>query len=501
MNSTQIAKLLHNATIGSQDTGWLIEKANVDALFLRRKSHNTNQNGVLRIIPTPVVERIYSALQNKEIVLSDIKTGKGDDDIHLFDKLKIMHDRYLSGYASTIKSICKKIDEIATAPLFPPPPSGNLYSILSGSLNSQLTRSLLSKPFVILTGASGTGKTKQAKELAEHFSNAEWSNFEIVAVGADWTDNRSTLGFVNYLTGDGKPVYQSTAILNLLMRANQDDSTPYFLILDEMNLSHVERYFADFLSVMEQREKGSFQLHNEGSSLPNSAENSELVPESIPYPRNLFVIGTVNIDETTYMFSPKVLDRANVIEYKVAEQELAAFLSDPQEPQDIEKAAEGEHQKFLSLALATRGLGGELEPLKDSTTTEINKVILDLFKLMQDGRYEFAYRTANEITRYLRVSRHLAENKNAWDEEEWKASLDEQIVQKILPKLHGSIGRVGKLLAKLAHYTHNPMPLEGVSDRLADVNLLEGAGAYPTSFAKLKQMTHTLKEEQFVSFI
>ena len=370
----------------------------------------------------------------------------------------------------------------------------------SSVLNPTLSKSLLSKPFVILTGASGTGKTMQAKELASHFTDELGTNSVTVAVGADWTDNRSTLGFVNYLTPEGdEPVYQSTEILNLLQRANADINTPYFLILDEMNLSHVERYFADFLSVMEQGEKGYFNLHSEGASLKNSAEGESGVPMKLQYPSNLFVIGTVNIDETTYMFSPKVLDRANVIEYKVNATELGAFLDHPHEPAEVEPAERGQAEQFLALARETRG--AKLAELPDEIREKVKTDIMQLFTLMQERRYEFAYRTVNEITRYLKVSMHLAEDTETWASGGWQDSLDEQILQKVLPKLHGSIGRVGKLIAQLAQFTHNPTA-EDFSDRLADVGGLTAEDAiYKESCKKLKAMAQTLQDEQFVSFI
>lgn len=187
--------------------------------------------------------------------------------------------------------------------------------------NPNLHYSLLSKPFAILTGNSGTGKTKLAESIAAYLSDYKRTNSALVPVGADWTDNRPVLGFVNHMrTVKDGPVFQTTPILDLLLRASENLDIPHFLLLDEMNLSHVERYFSDFLSAMEARQ-GMIWLHNEGPRddpefrLPRFEHDPSGVPRELLYPPNLFVIGTVNIDETTYMFSPKVLDRAHVIEF------------------------------------------------------------------------------------------------------------------------------------------------------------------------------------------
>lgn len=123
-------------------------------------------------------------------------------------------------------------------------------------------------------------------------------NYKIVPVGANWTENRHVLGFYNVITEE----YNETPSYSLIKASKNDIGSPYFLILDEMNLSHVERYFADFLSAIES-----------GQPIPlysNDDENYEL-----DIPDNLLIVGTVNVDETTYMFSPKVLDRANTIEF------------------------------------------------------------------------------------------------------------------------------------------------------------------------------------------
>ena len=143
-------------------------------------------------------------------------------------------------------------------------------------------------------------------------------NYTFLSVRPDWRDSKHLLGYYNPL--DKK--YYATPLLNLILRAERDyrerknDALPYFIILDEMNLARVEYYFADLLSVLESgREDDGFtrepiRLHN-----VDEVERDQDIPKEIRLPPNIYIIGTVNIDETTYMFSPKVLDRAFVIEF------------------------------------------------------------------------------------------------------------------------------------------------------------------------------------------
>lgn len=186
----------------------------------------------------------------------------------------------------------------------------NLPAEFKTDFSRRYITSLLAKPFVILAGNSGTGKTRISKRFAKYLEVLDEDgepNWLLVPVGADWTDNTKVLGFFNPIADGGKGAYEETGILRLIERANANPEVPYFLILDEMNLSHVERYFSDFLSHMETIGEDNLIVldgYGDGGA------------DRLPYPQNLFVVGTVNIDETTYMFSPKVLDRANVIEFK-----------------------------------------------------------------------------------------------------------------------------------------------------------------------------------------
>ncbi len=376
-----------------------------------------------------------------------------------------------------------------------------------------LSPALLAKPFVILTGPSGTGKTRGALRLAECLCLPE--ERELVAVGADWTDNRHVTGFLNPLEKAGElPVYEATPILRLLLRANRTPDRPHVLILDEMNLSQVERYFADFLSAMELEDgRNALKLHSAGRAV--TREGLE-VPGGIDFPTNLFVIGTVNIDETTHMFSPKVLDRANVLEILPDAEALDRFLRGG-------AAAGGEEKEgdfgisFLDLAREIRRereSDPRVPPLPDGVREMAAGRLMELFRILRRGRAEFGFRCGREIMAYLRAVHFLTAEpaRTAWCSEKggWLEALDSQILQKILPKLHGGRTRLAPLLGALATYCagggeqeamgHFPedgaLPKRGLKDISGSGNAM-----FPASHRKLRRMAETLVEEQFASFI
>lgn len=341
--------------------------------------------------------------------------------------------------------------------------SDNLYTL-------RYTTSLLSKPFVILAGNSGTGKTKIAKDLATWLGKKDENtgaiaNKLIVPVGSDWTDNTKILGFYNPL----KKTYESTKILDFILLARDNPEIPFFLILDEMNLSHVERYFSDFLSAMESHEK--IILYSKDEDCDSD------IPESIDLPENLFVTGTVNIDETTYMFSPKVLDRANVIEFIPAQSDVLANFAAETQPVEIEPVNDGSAEGFLALAKTVR------ETTTLPAGSDICKTILEGISNLLDGSgFEFAFRTAKEIRLYINAAYALAQNEGkTLSEDDYVNLMDEQLLQKILPKIHGNRKQIGNLLEKLeAFCTEKSLPL---------------------SLAKIQKMKVRLENYQYASFI
>lgn len=307
----------------------------------------------------------------------------------------------------------------------------------SAAFIARFIASCLAKPFVIFTGLSGSGKTKLSQAFARWISANRVdtsNNFELVSVGADWTSRDSILGYADALDGNK---YIKTQALNVILSAINDTMNPYFLLLDEMNLSHVERYFADILSAIESNEQ--VFLHSDLTSRDN-------VPPTLDgLPRNLFIIGTVNVDETTYMFSPKVLDRANTIEFRVDREDISSYLDNPSQI-DIE-LLNGKGKRFAAAFVAA----SSLDPGSDVVTSgKLKKEALIFFDILNEYGAEFGFRTVKEIARYIFYYELISTT-----EFEFEEAIDAQVLQKILPKMHGSRKKLEPLLCALAVICYN----------------------------------------------
>lgn len=353
----------------------------------------------------------------------------------------------------------------------------DLPEVLKTDFARRYITSLLAKPFVILTGNSGTGKTRISKQFAEYL---EWEsdegkkNWVIIPVGADWTDNTKILGYYNPLAEDGNGKYEKTKIVELIEEANRHKEIPYFVILDEMNLSHVERYFSDFLSHME---------------TPDTPFELEGYTRRLDYQENMFVVGTVNIDETTYMFSPKVLDRANVIEFKPQKEDVFKVFSAAGTVGKMVPVNDGSAQAFLKLAKEIRtGKFAVDEDLTHyytdvdgdftgSNLDYVEGVFSDIYEIVQKYDFEFAFRTVKEIRNYIAAAYELLEK----TEFNLNQIIDEQLLQKILPKIHGNKKEIGQMLEELT----------GLCDKYSLV----------LSKKKIEQMKGKLAKVQYASFI
>lgn len=375
--------------------------------------------------------------------------------------------------------------------------SQNLH--FSTYLTKRYIASLATKPFVIFTGLSGSGKTKLAQTFAQWICEEE-CQYKIIPVGADWTNREPLLGYPNSLDSKNY-VLPDNGALELVLNAikNASDNTvegelnvsackPFFLILDEMNLSHVERYFADFLSAMESKEQISLYAGEERKD-----QNGNNIPQEIVLPPNLFVVGTVNIDETTYMFSPKVLDRANTIEFRVDNKEMKNFFAQQSLNNSDSDSGKGSNYSEFLMQLASKSY---------PKNNKHQSTLIAFFRELQVLGAEFGYRTANEMINLMQRLEELGVDSSKNENE-----LDVAVMQKLLPKLHGSRTKLVKTLPVLASFCIKGTKLEDAKillDNFKNNRLLtteqELQLILPLSFYKIARMYTNALENGFASY-
>ena len=373
---------------------------------------------------------------------------------------------------------------------------------------------LAAKRFLILSGLAGSGKTKLAQAFARWLTPTTDDDqppaYAVIPVGADWTGNDNILG---YPDGLDPTRYVTRPALDLIQRAAQPEnaSVPHFLILDEMNLSHVERYFADLLSLIESDE--AIELYRPGVDGDGNPQYRIGADPQLRLPPNLFIIGTINVDETTYMFSPKVLDRANVIEFRMVREDLAAFLAAPRSPALDELNGYGSGFGAAFIREISQPVSAP-----DAVRARFEAEVLLFFDLLRDHGAEFGFRVANESARFLHFYRLLGGH--AEDSTDWfDTAMDAIIVQKLLPKLHGSRPRLEGLLWALAWACGSdragfepPAVLARCREagsaqdetqygpETVEKSLAGHPARYPLSFDKVMRMWRKLVRDQFVTF-
>ena len=333
--------------------------------------------------------------------------------------------------------------------------------------------SLLAKPFAILTGLSGSGKTQLAIRLGEWFGQDAQGRPRhlVVPVRPDWSGPEALFGYEDALRSAeaSKPVWFVPEPFEFMLRATADETHPYLLILDEMNLAHVERYFADFLSGMESRKPLLPDLTRDDVRGDWAVRSDSAV--KLPLPRNLFVVGTVNVDETTYMFSPKVLDRASTFEFRVD-----ASMLDPARgrPSSAPAAAGTVQRGFCDLAEDDEWHRQNPHPYESSLADELRRV----HAILAAADLEFGHRTFYEG---LRFAAFYA----ASGDPDPDRVLDLLVMQKVLPKVHGSRRRIEPILTALLALT------AGASSANARL---------PIAHRKITRMLEAVRANQFVSF-
>lgn len=403
----------------------------------------------------------------------------------------------------------------------------NLQQVSFGVQGTEYVLSYLTalrtKPFMLLAGISGTGKSRIVRKLAQATTTQEYNNeedrwmdnrpenFELIQVKPNWHNSMDVVGFYSNISKK----YEFTPFVEFIVKAWQHKDTPYFLCLDEMNLAPVEEYFAEFLSAIESR---STDENNEYITDPiikpfkdfgkdaceemlkhllGEARHTEANPLAIQFeekgltlPPNLMVMGTVNMDETTFSFSRKVLDRAMSVEMNVV---------------DYDKFLSGESEQFPLLTDINELLvkrPQQASEVKDKVdSNKIISYLKDVNDLLEGTPFKLGYRAANEAMLYVAANRDFAGDKFSIGN-----ALDDFTMMKILSRIEGDDNR-------LAIEENDPRLTSVGADSITDtgedrINLLnclraivrKHIGSNTETEKKINSMYRTLEREHFVSY-
>ena len=382
----------------------------------------------------------------------------------------------------------------------------------SNDLLFSFLTALRTKPFMLLAGISGTGKSRIVRKLAQASITEDlqklydpksiekgfnrWelhkpANFELVQVKPNW---HSSLEVVGYKSNIGGAHYEFTPFVEFVVRAWKHQDVPFFLCLDEMNLAPVEQYFAEFLSAIESRSNENGEYETDPiikpfigfgdevctqmiAHLVGKIDGSKVVPGSIEVklierfktkgltlPQNLFVLGTVNMDETTFSFSRKVLDRAMSIVMNDVEYNKFFTGETENDMPEFDDAI-----KRLLIDRPIRGLKAE-----DNGADLVKQYLTEINEVLNDTPFKLGYRAANEALLYVSAAHQFDSNVGV------NSALDEFTLMKILSRIEGDKRSIGNLLEDLQRVINEK--------------------DYPASNKRLAQMAKTLQDKQFVSY-
>ena len=470
-----------------------------------------------------LVEISLSRLQKSDLYISDYaKNNYKDDkglkflsDAGLFEEerggIKSIKKKYVIKYSNILSSLSIITDDKQTLN------SKEItavqdYTIEQATSFRPYLTAIKSKPFLLLAGISGTGKSRIVRELAracwdvdsEEYKAHKPKNFEMVQVKPNWHDSGELIGYVSRVSG--KADFVAGDFLKFVAKAWEDLETPYFLCLDEMNLAPVEQYFAEYLSVVESRKRNEEGMvvsdpiiypqyeherdENTGELISKEwyknlvkellaecpteksfALNKQFMSEGISLPQNLVVIGTVNMDETTFSFSRKVLDRAMTIEMN--EVNLYGGLTDRHEV--IGKIGNNE---LVGTAVEGVDVYGENKEVCDTAIGYLAK----LNEILEGTPFKVAYRTRNEFLLYVVNNLPYSMDKEGNKLPQGYViarALDEITSMKILSRIEGDDTKVKEsLLDNLMDAIK-----DGLSEIAGEENPVESV-----SIAKLKEM-------------
>ena len=358
-----------------------------------------------------------------------------------------------------------------------------------GGLIENFYLSLKSKPFVILAGTSGTGKTRLVKLFAEAVgATTENGRYKMVPVRPDWSDSSDLFGHVD-LNGNFIP----GAIIDFVRQAESDKDHPYFLCLDEMNLARVEYYLSDILSVIETRDLADGRIPSDPLVTDTYYGPDAAAAKwygTIPFPESLYIVGTVNMDETTFPFSRKVLDRANTIEFSHVDlvPDFEAFSLEAPRALSLKNS-------FLKTEYLLLSQCAEESEAVTGYCLELQKIN----GILQKANAHVGYRVRDEIIFYLLNNKRsdlLPEDQ----------AMDNELMQKILPRVQGSGASVKTMLCELfkvcaGDYDGYQARSDYVSDKMRKALRDENREIkYRHSAEKIELMIRRFEEDGFTSY-
>jgi hypothetical protein len=385
--------------------------------------------------------------------------------------------------------------------------------------------SALPKPFLLLAGISGTGKTQFVRQQAAA-TRPDLSNYQLIAVRPDWHEPSDLLGYVTRIKDER---YVPTPFLKFLISAwcdafervdtdkivlrPLDEITTFWACLDEMNLAPVEQYFADYLAVLETRkwDGGSYtcdalvhpaRLLEKDTSLPELQKSlglegkdelwTHFLKRGIPLPPNLIVAGTVNMDETTHGFSRKVIDRAFTIDFgEFFPNDFDKFFAPDRKPKSL-KFSRYSNASQADLASVTADVNGD-------RSVEFLKAINEP---LRGTPFELAFRAMNELLLAVKCFAPA-------DEETLEAVWDDFLMTKLLPRIEGDAEKLRadgekSLLTGLLDKVAQLLPktvATGTRPDLLQTDTSGGAVQVPLrSLKKIKWMQERLTNNAFTSF-
>ena len=355
-----------------------------------------------------------------------------------------------------------------------------------------------SKPFLLLAGISGTGKSRIVRELAracweedsDEYKAQKPKNFEMVQVKPNWHDSSELIGYVSRVSG--KAEFVAGDFLKFVAKAWEDQDTPYFICLDEMNLAPVEQYFAEYLSVVESRKCGEdgvvttdpilkkedaeWYFNLTAAITSDDKVRTRFNEDGISIPQNLIVVGTVNMDETTFSFSRKVLDRAMTIEMNEV---------------DLHGGLTKRHESIGKLGNAEL-VGSAVEGVDVyDDNTDVCDTALDYLQKVNDvlegTPFKIAYRTRNEFLLYVVNNLPYNKDKDGNDLPQGYViarALDEITSMKILSRIEGDDTKVKDSLLNALSQTIT----DGLNTLTDEDHIVKSV-----SVAKLEEMKNRLQ--------